>query len=156
MFRRYKEVWCGVVIGIGIWAFDAILHASGEPRSGFGTFARELITSDPPRLLFRILFLIVSTVLGHCLRQIRERERRVLDLQMTIDSLRHQMVNPLLLIVGYSSSLALKEGRPASRETVEMVSKIQINARKVNELINQWPVPSDPRSQEAGERVFQR
>src|SRR5574341_1746205 len=124
MFGRYKEIWYGMIIGVSIWALDAALHPSGRGQFGFGAFARELIVGDPPKILLRFLFLIVSGALGFSLWQSRERARRMRDLQMAINLLQRQIVNPLLLIVGYSSNLALKEGWPASHETIELMGEI--------------------------------
>jgi hypothetical protein len=81
----------------------------------------------------------------------RERERRVRDLQQTLNSLQFQIANPLLLIVGYSSTLSLKEGWPASREAIEMVSEIRLNSQRLNEVVKQWPESDPPRQTKSEE-----
>lgn len=139
MMGRYREIAYGVLTGLGIWVIDALLQASGRDHFGFDTVASEMILSRPSQLLLRILLLIVSVALGYSLWQSRERERRMRDLQMMLSSLQRQIVNPSLLILGYSSNLALREGWPVSHESVEMMSEIQCNARKINEIIKQWP-----------------
>lgn len=136
---RYREIAYGVLTGLSIWVIDAVLQAGGRDHFGFDTVASEMILSRPPQLLLRMLLLIVSVALGYNLWQSRERERRRRDLQMILKSLQRQIVNPSLLILGHSSNLALREGWPVSRESVEMMSEIQCNARKLNEIIKQWP-----------------
>lgn len=143
--RNHREIWFGMGIGLGAWAFDSLLHANGSSQWGWSAFIEELFMSDGPRLLFRILFLIVSLGLGYSLWLSRERERRMRDLEQAIRSLERQIVNPSLLIAGYSSAISLKEGWPASREAVEMISAIHLNAQKINEALKQWPVSELPR-----------
>jgi hypothetical protein len=151
MARRYQEIWCSVGIGLGAWALDAILNASGRSQWGWVAFVEELVVTNSPRLLFRILFLMVSLGLGYSLWLSRERERRVRDLQQTLNSLQFQIANPLLLIVGYSSTLSLKEGWPASREAIEMVSEIRLNSQRLNEVVKQWPESDPPRQTKSEE-----
>ena len=136
---RYREIAFGMLAGLGLWLMDALLQASGRDHFGFDTIANEMISSRPPQLLLRVLLLIISVALGYSLWKSRERERRMRDLQMMLNSLQRQIVNPSLLILGHSSNLALREGWPVSRESVEMMSEIQCNARKLNEIIRQWP-----------------
>ncbi len=136
---RYREIAYGVLTGLSIWVVDAVLQAGGRDHFGFDTVASEMILSRPPQLLLRVLLLIVSVALGYSLWKSREHERRMRDLQTLLESLQRQIVNPSLLILGHSSNLALREGWPVSRESVEMVSEIQCNARKLNEIIRQWP-----------------
>jgi hypothetical protein len=124
--RRYREIAYGVLTGLGIWVIDAMLQAGGDGHLGFDTVVSEMILSRPPQLLLRVSLLLISVALGYSLWQSRERERRMHDLQT-------------LLILGHSSNLALREGWPVSRESVEMMSEIQCNARKLNEIIRQWP-----------------
>jgi len=139
MVKRYQEIWCGAGFGFGIWMLDAILNASGRGQWGWGTFVEELVVSDSPRLLFRILFLVVALGLGYSIWLSRERARRIRDLQQAINAFQFQIANPLLLILGYSSTLSLKEGWPASREAVEMISEIHLNSQKLDQIVRQWP-----------------
>jgi hypothetical protein len=139
MMGRYREIAYGVLTGLGIWVIDAMLQVGGHDHFGFDTVASEMILSRPPQLLLRVLLLIVSVALGYSLWKSRERERRMRDLQTLLNTLQRQIVNPSLLILGYCSNLALREGWPVSRESVEIVSEIRCNARKLNEIIRQWP-----------------
>ncbi|HMV46158.1 MAG TPA: hypothetical protein PKC13_08190 [Blastocatellia bacterium] len=118
---------------------DAMLQVGGRDHFGFDTVVSEMILSRPPQLLLRVSLLLISVALGYSLWQSRERERRMRDLQTLLKSLQRQIVSPSLLILGHSSNLALREGWPVSRESVEMMSEIQCNARKLNEIIRQWP-----------------
>jgi hypothetical protein len=137
--RRYREIAYGVLTGLGIWVIDAMLQVGGRDHFGFDTVVSEMILSRPPQLLLRVSLLLISVALGYSLWQSRERERRMRDLQTLLKSLQRQIVSPSLPILGHSSNLALREGWPVSRESVEMMSEIQCNARKLNEIIRQWP-----------------
>lgn len=136
---RYREIAYGVLAGLSIWVLDAMLQAGGRDHFSLDTVVSEMIPNHPPQLFLRILLLSISIALGYSLWQSRERERRMRDLQVTLKSLQRQIVNPSLLILGHSSNLALREGWPVSREFVEMMSEIQCSARKLNEIIRQWP-----------------
>ena len=154
---RYREIAFGMLAGLGLWLMDALLQASGRDHFGFDTIANEMISSRPPQLLLRVLLLVISVALGYSLWQSRERERRMRDLQMMLNSLQRQIVNPSLLILGHSSNLALREGWPVSRESVEIVSEIRCNAQKLNEIIGKWPeIDSTPTATAEKQRAQSR
>lgn len=136
---RYREVIYGVLTGLSIWLFDAMLQASGRDHFSFGAVVSEIIPNHPPQLFLRLLLLSISVALGYSLWQSRERECRMRDLQMALNSLQHQMVSPSLLILSHSANLGLREGWPVARESVELLREIQCNAWKLNEILYRWP-----------------
>ena len=144
MLGRYKEIWYGIVIGISMWALDAMMHASMHSELGWSEFRQEFIASNSTQLFFRSLFVIVSMGFGFSLWLSNQRKCQVLDLQDAINSLHSQIVNPALLISGYCRMLSFKEGWPVSREEVEMIREIQLNAQKITVVINQLPPPGTP------------
>ena len=152
MHRRFQEIWFSAGLGLGAWALDALLNVSGRGPWSWSNWVEELMVSDSPRLLFRILFLLVSLGLGYSLWLSRERERRIRDLQQAMNSLQFQIAHPLLLIVGYTSTLTLKEGWPASREAIEMIGEIRANSQKLHEVVKQWPESEPPGQTKAAER----
>jgi hypothetical protein len=143
-FKHYKEIWYGLAMGVSMWTLDAAMHASLHGQFNWSGFTKEIIASDSALLLFRALFVIVSTALGISLWRSNRRKSQVQDLRASADSLYREIAGPLLLIVGYSQMLSLKEGWPVGREAVEIVGEIQINARKVSEVIKRIPPPGTP------------
>ena len=142
--KRYKEIWYGVAIGASIWMLDAAMHASLHRQFNWSGFAKEIIASDSAQLLFRALFVLVSTAFGISMWRSNQRKSRIQDLNGAFDSLYRRIANPLVLIVGYSQMLSLKEGWPVGREAIEIVDEIQFNARRINEVIKRLPPPGMP------------
>jgi hypothetical protein len=50
-------------------------------------------------------------------------------------------------MVGYLELLSLKEGWPTSKENIELVQAIKLNAAKINELMKLLPPPGMPLSE---------
>ncbi|MEW6734399.1 MAG: hypothetical protein AB1489_23940 [Acidobacteriota bacterium] len=147
MLSHYKEVWYGIAIGISMWVLDALMHASMHGRLSWHSFINEFSLNDITQLFFRSLFVIVATAFGFTLWRSNQRKCQVNDLQEVINSLHSQVVSPLLLIVGYTRLLSVKEGWPVSREEIEMIREIQLNAEKINRAIKALPPPGIPLEQ---------
>lgn len=144
MIERYKEIYYGIAIGISMWVLDAMMHASMHGHLGWHSFLQELLANDVTQVFFRCLFVMVSVAFGYALWRSNKRKLQVQDLQAAIDAFHRQTINPLMLISGYASLLSLKEGWPASREDIDLVREIQLNARKINEVINKMQPPGAP------------
>jgi hypothetical protein len=144
MIGRYKEIWYGIAMGLSMWVLDAMMHTSMHGELSSRALIREIFIVDATQIFFRTLFVIVSIAFGVVLWRSNQRRHQLQDMQAAIDAFQRQTINPLLLIVGYSRLLSLKEGWPISREQVEMIREIQINVEKVNEVINQLPPPGTP------------
>ncbi|MEW6732870.1 MAG: hypothetical protein AB1489_16210 [Acidobacteriota bacterium] len=127
MVRGYKEIRYGIAIGISMWTLDVMMHTSTHGPLSLSAFIEELLANDSTQLFFRNLFVIVSVSFGLALWQSNRHKNQVKDLQVAMDSFQREIVNPLLLITGYSQLLSLKEGWPVNREEIEMVREIQLN-----------------------------
>jgi hypothetical protein len=136
-------------MGASMWTLDAAMHASLHGQISWSGFANEIIASDSALLLFRALFVIVSTALGISLWRSNQRKSEVHELRASAHLLYREIATPLVLIVGYSQMLSLKEGWPVGREAIEIVGEIQINAQKVSEVIKRIPPPGTPIEQAA-------
>jgi hypothetical protein len=144
MLGRYKEIWYGAAIGISTWMLDAMMHAIQRGPVRWSSFTNEAIASDGAGLLFRIFFVLVSTALGVSLWRSNRHRCELRELQGLFGAFHRQVVNPMLLIAGYSRMLTLKEGWPVARESVEMINEIQINAQKINNALKCLPPPLEP------------
>ena len=138
---HYREIWYGVFMGISIWMLDAAMHATMRGSIGWRVFAKELIASDSAQLLFRALFVIVAVAFGFSLWRSNQSKRQVEELRDEINALYRQIANPLLLIVGYSRMLPIKQGWPVGPEAVEIAYEIKRNAEAINEVIRRLPPP---------------
>lgn len=144
MLGRYKEIWYGAAIGISTWMLDAMMHAIQRGPISWSTFTKEAISSEGTGLLFRIFFVVVSTALGVSLWRSNRDRCELRELQGLFGAFHRQVVNPVVLIIGYSRMLTLREGWPVGREAVEMVNEIQINAQKINNALKCLPAPLEP------------
>lgn len=140
----YKEIWYGVAIGVSVWILDALMHANLRGRVGLSALAKELIETDSPEFAFRVLFVCVSTALGVSLWRSNQRRCEVEELQAVIGAFHRQIINPAVLIVGYSRMLSLREGWPVGHESVEIINEIQSNAQKLNNALKCLPPPYEP------------
>jgi hypothetical protein len=143
VFKRYKEIWYGLGIGISAWLIDALMHSMQLGEFAWNAFAKELVIGNSAEFPFRVLFVLVSTALGITLWRSNRRACRVRELQAAIGSFNRQIINPLILIVGYSQMLSLREGFPVAHESIQLIDEIQINAQKINEVIKQLPPPCE-------------
>lgn len=141
MLSRYKEIWYGALIGLSTLALDAMMHASMHGQLNFKSFITELFLLDITQLFFRSLFVVISVAFGYALWRSNQHRNQVQDLQLGVETLHRQIMNPLVLIIGYSQLLSLKEGWPVSKENIELVDAIRSNAEKINGLIKQLPPP---------------
>ncbi len=141
MFRRYKEIWFGISMGVCMWMLDAMMHTTQHSDFTWATFGREIATSDGNSLFFRSFFLIVSIALGSSLWRSNQRKEQVTNIQSLLSALRRQIGNPSLLIVEYSQMLSLREGWPLGRDSIQIIKEIQMNARKINNAVDCLPSP---------------
>ncbi len=141
MLSRYKEIWYGILIGLSTLALDVMMHASMQSHLNFQSFITELFLVDITQLFFRSLFVLISIAFGVALWRSNQHKNQVQDLQTGVETLHRQIMNPLVLIIGYSQLLSLKEGWPVSQENIQLVNSIRTNAEKISELIKQLPPP---------------
>jgi len=141
LLSDYKEVAYGAGMGVSMWVVDATMHAIQRGPISWSGFVQEMIASNDAQLLFRLLFVAMATALGISLWRSNRHRCQVRDLQALLGAFHRQVVNPVVLIVGYSRMLSLREGWPVGREAVEIIHEIQLNAQKVNNAIKHLPPP---------------
>ena len=142
MLRKYKEIWYGVATGASFWSLDAFMNARLQDQFGLSSFFREAISHSGGQFLFRLFFVIIATAFGYSFWRGNQRKQHAENLQLTIDELHRNIASPLMLITRYSQMLSLREGWPVTREAIEAVRAIQVNAQKVTGVLTQLPPPS--------------
>lgn len=141
MLGRYKEILYGFAIGISTWLLDVMMHASMHGHLNLHSFLEDLTTKNTTQQFFRLLFIVIAIAFGFALWRSNQRKHQVQSLQISIDSFHQQVINPLTLMVGYLELLSLKEGWPTSKENIELVAAIKLNAAKINDLMKLLPPP---------------
>jgi hypothetical protein len=142
--KRYKEIWYGIAIGVTLWMLDASTHTSFHEEFNWSGFANGIIAGNGEQLLRRALVVTISTAFGISLWRSNQRKSQIQAIHAAVDSVYRDIANPMVLIVGYSQMLSLKEGWPVGREAIEIVDEIQINARRISEVIRTLPAPGTP------------
>ena len=141
MLKRFKEIWYGAATGAGIWALDALMHIRLQGHLGLRPFITELFSRSSGQLAFRLVFVLIAAAFGYLRWRSNRRERQMQNMQLVVSELHREISRPLMLIVGYSQMLSLKEGWPVTREVLDAARTIQLNAEKLNSVLRQLPPP---------------
>jgi len=94
LLNRYKEIFYGLLLGLGVWAIDAAMHARDEN----GSFWSELVHLHAGILLYRILFVAFGLILGWLLWKRNQRERDFRSLAEVYRRFHQEIVEPGFLI----------------------------------------------------------
>ena len=94
MLSRYKEVFYGLLFGLGASVIDVFMHASMEQQG----FWMELIHPQPMMAAYRVFFIAFGLGLGWLLWRKNRVERDFRRLAETVDQLKHRIAQPAVLI----------------------------------------------------------
>ena len=86
MFSRYKELFYGVLFGVGAIAIDLLMHA----RISKHEFTDEVLDWQPAVLVYRTVFLAFGVALGWLLWRNNRREREFRKMQEHLARLKEQ------------------------------------------------------------------
>ena len=139
IFRRYKEIIFGLLLGLAMWGVDAVMHAQlGADVHSSGSLADELLRPGTTQLIFRSGFLVISMAFGWALWRSNWRERELHALEDAIIAFHRQLGSPAMRIV---SHVRMLQGRPAvSRDEVaaSLAESIGDDARTIDHLTQQY------------------
>jgi signal transduction histidine kinase len=115
----------------------AILSVAINPFSGPALFRLD------PDLLFRIPFLFgVSVLYGYLAEQARKDRNRAARAEQTerikrqlVSALAHDIKNPLGVMMGYAEAVQLSLQDSASKDNLDMLSRIQDNGQRIVKLV---------------------
>ena len=94
MLQSYKEIFYGLLFGLGAGIIDADMHARMENSS----FWKELVQPRPSMVFYRVLFLFFGLALGWLLWQKNKRERDFRRLKENVDRLHREIAGPAMLM----------------------------------------------------------
>jgi len=134
MIKRYKEIFSSLLLGLAMWAADALMHtmmpaSSSEERTGL---AEELFSTDHPQLIFRLFFVVFALFLGWLLWRSNRGEREAGDLERWNAAFYQRIVTPATLILDDCNMLARSGG--LTGESLKLVEEIRGHARQVDDL----------------------
>jgi hypothetical protein len=94
LLNRYKEIFYGLLLGLGAWVIDALMHAREEG----GSFWAELVHVHGGTLLYRSFFVAFGLALGWSLWTKSRREREFRRLAEIYERFHHEVADPAFLI----------------------------------------------------------
>lgn len=117
MLQRYKEIFYGLILGLGASVIDLVMHAQMEGRSLW----TELIHPQPMMVLYRLLFFAFGISLGWSLWQKNKRERDFRKLAGILERFQREIVSPAFLIHGKLQVLMMREDFQLPPQAVEII-----------------------------------
>ena len=114
--RRYKEIFYGLIFGLGAACIDGFVDAITEHKA-FGDFGLGM-------LLYRGLFILFGFTLGWLLWRNNKSEREFRSLIAAIQKFQSDIGPPLVIIHAQTQLLLTKPGAPLPPDIEVMVRSI--------------------------------
>lgn len=153
MLNRYKEIFYGLLLGLGAWVIDAMMHAKEEG----GSFWGELVHMHGGTLLYRIFFIAFGLALGWSLWTRSSREREFRRLAEIYESFHREVADPAFLIHAKCEELLWLDDSQLPPKARELVRFVYDKARTIESLAKErlfieakTPLPKEARRAEKG------
>jgi hypothetical protein len=130
MFQTYKEVFYGLLFGVGAVLIDTVMHAQMEDRS----FWIELVQPDPAMIFYRVLFIFLGLALGWLLWQKNKRERDFRRLVETFEQFHRELTAPALLMHTKLQVLLTRQDFQLSDDAAEAVRFVYERSQEIQGL----------------------
>jgi hypothetical protein len=130
VLRRYKEVFYGLLFGLGASVIDVFMHASMEQQG----FWMELIRPQPVMVAYRVFFIIFGLALGWLLWRKNRVERHFRSLAETVERFQTGIRQPAYLIHAKLQLVLMREDLQLPAEAEEMVRYAYEKSREIGDL----------------------
>src|SRR5215469_4736517 len=126
MLRHYKEIFYGLIFGLGAALIDTFVDATTEHKAiwDFG----------PGMLLYRALFVLFGLTLGWLLWRNNQSEREFRWLVAAIDKFQSEIGPPMVVIHAQAQLLLTKPGTPLPPEVEVIVRSIHDQSLKLQSI----------------------
>ena len=139
MLQKYKEIFYGILFGLGAGTIDTVMHARMEDTS----FWIEMLQPQPAMIFYRVLFILFGVGLGWLLWQKNKRERDFRHLAETVEKFHHDLCAPALLMHTKLQVLLTREDLQLSHEAEEVVRFAYERSLEIQALAKErLPLPS--------------
>jgi hypothetical protein len=139
MYRRYKEIIFGVLLGLAMWVMDAAMHIQiGGDVHSTGGFVGELLNPGAAQLFFRGGFIVIATAFGWALWRSNWRERELRALEDAIIAFNHQLGSPAMRIVSHTRMLQGCTGVTRDEVAMSLAESISDDAHTIDHLAQQY------------------
>ena len=130
MLQRYKELFYGLLFGIGASVIDVSMHASMEQQG----FWMELFHPPPMMVAYRVFFIAFGLGLGWLLWRKNKVERDFRRLVETVEQFRRGIRQPAFLIHTKLQLLLTRDDVHLPSEAAEMVRYAYERSREIGDL----------------------
>ena len=138
MFRRHKEIFYGLGLGLAMWVVDASMHAQLRAELHSTGFLAELLRPGATQFFFRVIFVVISTALGWALWRSNWRERELRALEDAVVAFHRQLDSSALRIVSHARTLQSRPGVTHDEVARSITAEIGDDARAIEELTRQY------------------
>ena len=160
--KRYKEILFGLLLGLTMWAADALMHTmmSAASTETQPALAEELFSPDGPPLFIRLLYVSFALLVGCMLWRSNRQERLGFDSERKVSAFHEQMVNPTTNILDGCKTLLRSGG--LSGGALNVVREIRGHAQQIDEFTKAFTplllIPGRSRDARIGDwqRLFSR
>jgi|SRR6516162_8976529 hypothetical protein len=126
MLRRYKEIFYGLIFGLGAACIDTLVDASTQHRA-FWDFGLGM-------LLYRAVFVLFGLLLGWLLWRNNQNERESRSLIETVQKIQVNIGPPSVIIHAQTQFLLTKSGVALSPEIEGIVRSIHDQSMKLQSI----------------------
>lgn len=140
MLQKYKEIFYGLVFGLGAAVIDSVIDAHAENLSLW-----DELVQHPGMLLYRALFVAFGLALGWLLWQKNKRERDFRDLAETLKRFRQDYGGVALLMHTKLQLLLTRRDPNLSDETETLIRIVYQSSQELQTLVNS-KLPAEPLS----------
>lgn len=133
MILRYKEIFYGVLFGLGAVVIDVVMHSRMSNRSLW----EGLTTVNPEMMFYRVLFLVFGSTTGWFMWRSNQRERDFRALEDRFSQFRSRLA-PLVTMTYSRLQLALThpESDTLSKELAEALQAVYQDLRRLKSAIS--------------------
>ena len=140
MFKRYKEIWFGILLGAAMWLMDAAMHAELGADVHSSGFWAEIFQPPATAVLFRSIYFVIATVFGVFLWRANWRERELRAFESAIIAFQRQLDRPALRILSLTRRLQNRNSVQLDETAAELAANISADAHLIEELSQKYAV----------------
>ncbi len=126
MLRRYKEIFYGLLFGLGAACIDTLVDAGTQHRA-FWDFGLGM-------LLYRAVFVLFGFTLGWLLWRNNQSEREFRSMIETVQKLQANIGPPTVIIHAQTQLLLTQSGAPLPPEIEGIVKSIHEQSMKLQSI----------------------
>ena len=131
MLQKYKEIFYGILFGVGAGIIDSVMDARAESLGLWD----ELI-QHPAMLLYRTLFVLLGLVLGWLLWQKNKRERDFRDLDEMLQRFRQECGGTAFVMHTKLQVLLTRQDLHLSNEAEGLIRSLYERSQDLQTLVN--------------------